>query len=72
MRQKNLPNDALVDVGSGVAEAFSFSGMSAKDTVEVGADFVAFTSSEGVALRTTGLEEGSTLGSVTYRVVVGQ
>jgi hypothetical protein len=34
--------------------------------VEVGADLVSLTSTDGVALRATGFEEGSTLASVTY------
>ena len=60
-----LPNDTLVDVGSGVAEAISLTGLASKDTMEVGSYFVGLTGIEGVALSAAGLEEGSTLSSIT-------
>jgi hypothetical protein len=66
-----LPGDALVDVGGGVREALSLSGLAAEETVEVGADLVGSTSLEGVALSATGLEKTGTLGDVSCEGVSG-
>lgn len=61
-----LPDNTLVDVGSGVREALSLAGLATEETVEVGSDLVGAALLEGVALSATGLEEVGTLGSVTW------
>ena len=84
-----IPNDALVDVGGGVGEAFRLASLAAEDAIkreksarsqnkiflasfgehapmQVRADLVWATSLNGVALGTTGLEEGLALANVTY------
>jgi hypothetical protein len=49
------PLNTLVDVGSGVRETLGLTGLSAKDTVQVGSDLVGSSSLESVALSTSGL-----------------
>ena len=60
--RRNLPTypcDTLVDVGGGVRETLGLTGLSAKDTVEVGSDLVGLSRTEGVALSTSGLRVSS-------------
>ena len=59
------PGDTLVDVGSGVRVSVCLTGLTAKDTEQVGTNFVWSTTLEGVALSTTGLEETGSLLNVT-------
>jgi hypothetical protein len=47
--------NALVDVGGGVGETLDLAGLTAKETVEVGADLVGLAGADGVALGATGL-----------------
>jgi len=37
------PSNTLVDVGGGVRETFNLTGLSAKETVEIGSDLVGLT-----------------------------
>lgn len=60
-----VPLDALLLVGIGVGVALDGAGLAAEKSVKCGADLVATTGIEGVALSATGLEEASTLLSVT-------
>lgn len=60
-----VPGNALVDVGGGVREAVSLSGLAAEDAVEVGADLVGAAGLGGVALSATGLEDAGTLANVS-------
>jgi hypothetical protein len=50
-----VPVNALVDVGGGVGETLDLAGLTAKETVEVGADLVGLAGADGVALGATGL-----------------
>ena len=59
------PGDTLVNVGSGVRVSVCLTGLTAKDTKQVGTNFVWSTTLEGVALSTTGLEETGSLLNVT-------
>ena len=59
------PGDTLVNVGSGVRVSVCLTGLTAKDTEQVGTNFVWSTTLEGVALSTTGLEETGSLLNVT-------
>ena len=59
------PGDTLVNVGSGVRISVCLTGLTAKDTEQVGTNFVWSTTLEGVALSTTGLEETGSLLNVT-------
>jgi len=62
-----VPGDALLLVGIGVGVAVDGAGLAAKEAVESGADLVALTLAESVALSAAGLEEVGTLLSVTCR-----
>lgn len=59
-----VPGDALLLVGVGVGVAVDLSGLAAEETVKHGADLVALTLLQGVALRAAGLEEVGTLLSI--------
>lgn len=59
-----LPGDALLLVGVGVGVALDLAGLAAEEAVEHGADLVALTLLQGVALRAAGLEEVGTLLSI--------
>ena len=50
-----LPRDSLVSVGVRVREAFYLTCLATEETVKVGADLVAFTLAEGMALGATRL-----------------
>lgn len=63
-----IPNDAFVDISSGVREPFGGTALAAKKAMQVRSDLVGFACTDGVALSTTGLEETSALGSVTGSV----
>ena len=52
-----VPRNALLLVGVGVRETFDLTRLSAKETVEVGADLVALTLLQVVALSASCLEE---------------
>ena len=60
-----IPCNALVHVGSGVRVSVCLTGLAAKDTEQVGTDFVWSATLKGVALSTTGLEETGSLLNVT-------
>lgn len=60
-----VPGDTLLLVGVGVGEALDLTGLSAEETVQRGADLVALTLLQGVALGASGLEEVGTLLGVT-------
>lgn len=66
----SFPSNALVDVGGSVRETLGLTGLSANETVEVRANLVRFTSTKGVTLGASGLEDTSTLRSVTRSVSV--
>jgi hypothetical protein len=59
-----VPGDALLLVGVGVGVALNLTGLAAEKAVEHGADLVALTLLQGVALRAAGLEEVGTLLSI--------
>jgi hypothetical protein len=56
-----VPGDSLLLVGIGVRVTLDGAGLAAEETVEVGADLVGLSVTEGVALCATGLEEVGTL-----------
>lgn len=56
-----VPGDALVDVGVGVGEAGSLSGLATEEPVKIRSDLVRSALLDGVALKTSSLEEGGTL-----------
>lgn len=60
------PRDALGLVGIGVGEAVDGASLAAEETVKVGADLVALTLLQVVALLASGLEEVGTLLGVTW------
>jgi hypothetical protein len=62
-----VPGDALLLVGVGVGVALDLTGLAAEEAVEHGADLVALTLLQGVALRAAGLEEVGTLLSIACR-----
>lgn len=64
-----LPLDALLLVGICVGVTLDGAGVTAEQTVQSGSDLVAAASLDGVALGTTGLEQTSTLLSVTCATV---
>lgn len=59
-----VPGDALLLVGVGVRVALDLTGLTTEEPVEHGADLVALTLLQGVALRAAGLEEVGTLLSI--------
>jgi hypothetical protein len=63
------PYDCLLFVGISVGEALHGACMSAKKTMEVGADLVALTLTESVALSTSGLKEVCALLRITYETI---
>jgi hypothetical protein len=60
-----LPLDALLLVGIRVGVTLDGAGVTAEQAVKSGTDLVAAASLDGVALGTTGLEQTSTLLSIT-------
>jgi hypothetical protein len=60
-----IPGNTSLLVGVGVGVSLGLTGLTAKETVQVGADLVRAASLDSVALGTTGLEELGTLGRVT-------
>lgn len=66
----SFPSNALVDVGGCVRETLGLTGLSANETVKVRADLVGLASTKGVTLSASGLEDTSTLRSVTRSVSV--
>ena len=56
-----VPGDALLLVGVGVGVALDLASLAAEKTVKHGADLVALTLLQGVALSAAGLEEVGTL-----------
>lgn len=64
-----LPLDALLLVGIRVGVTLNGAGVAAKQAVQGGSDLVAAASLDGVALGTTGLEQTSTLLSITCATV---
>jgi hypothetical protein len=60
-----VPGDGLLLVGIGVCVAFNSTSLTSEKAVQVGTDLVSLTSSESVALSTSGLEEPGTLLCVT-------
>lgn len=62
-----VPGNTSLLVGVGVGVSLGLTGLTAKETVQVGADLVGTASLDGVALSATGLEELGTLASVTCR-----
>lgn len=64
-----VPGDALLLVGIGVGVAVDLAGLTAEKAVKHGADLVALTLLQGVALSAAGLEEVGTLLSIAYNAL---
>lgn len=64
-----LPLNTLLLVGIRVGVTLNGSGVTAEQAVQSGSDLVAAARLDGVALGTTGLEQTSTLLSITYATV---
>lgn len=52
--------NTLVDVGGGVRETFDLSRLTTEESVEVRSDFVGLSSTKGMALSTSGLNDAKT------------
>lgn len=65
-----VPGDALLLVGVGVRVAVDLAGLAAEEAMEHGADLVALTLLQGVALSAAGLEEVGTLLSIACGVLL--
>lgn len=62
-----IPNNTLLLVGIGVLETSDLARFTAKESVQVRANFVGTTLLESVALLATGLEKVGTLGNVSCK-----